>query len=362
MTEFELETPRAQRDVDVRVDFEVAEDASLPHHAWTRYAAIVHGGAYPHLGFRRWSTTATNLDSVSEEAATTGVSESGSSALVDLRPDGVEAWTYLYLARGSVGVSVAAVTPGDREAAQAWVQSRIPLAEPVDLVIPVQFWARDACATTRTLAVPPWSDIAGNYPAAARDALDALVAAPPRGHGRLLLWHGPPGTGKTHVVRALGWEWREWCSVHYVTDPEDFFGSSRYMLEVLLDEDADDEDERWRLLVLEDTGELLSADAKERTGQGLSRFLNVCDGIIGQGLRVLVLVTTNELLRRLHPAVSRPGRCAAAIEIGAFPADEADAWLAARGLDPAGVALTLAELYARAEGRVADEPRAPVGF
>lgn len=33
--------------------------------------------------------------------------------------------------------------------------------------------------------------------------------------------------------------------------------------------------------------------------------------MVGQGLRVLVLVTTNELLRRLHPAVAQPGRCAA---------------------------------------------------
>jgi hypothetical protein len=54
-----------------------------------------------------------------------------------------------------------------------------------------------------------------------------------------------------------------------------------------------------------------AADAKEQAGQGLSRFLNVVDSIIGQGLRVLILVTTNEPLRRLHPAVSRPGRCAA---------------------------------------------------
>ena len=79
--------------------------------------------------------------------------------------------------------------------------------------------------------------------------------------------------------------------------------------------------------ILEDTGELLAADAKERTGQGLSRLLNVVDGLIGQGLRVLVLVTTNETLRSLHPAVSRPGRCASQIEFAAFTADEAAEWL-----------------------------------
>ena len=42
-------------------------------------------------------------------------------------------------------------------------------------------------------------------------------------------------------------------------------------------------------------------------GQGLSRLLNVSDGLLGEGLRAVVLVTTNEPLRRLHPAVVRPG-------------------------------------------------------
>ena len=48
-----------------------------------------------------------------------------------------------------------------------------------------------------------------------------------------------------------------------------------------------------------------------------------------QGLRVLVLVTTNEPLRVIHPAVKRPGRCVAQVEFTAFPPDEADAWLRA---------------------------------
>jgi hypothetical protein len=361
MTEFDIAVLRDERDDAARIDFEVAEDASLPHHGWTRYAAIAHAGSHPHLAYHRWSTSAA-LDEVAGAALATGSSDRGTSAFVDLRSEGVGAYAYLHLARGSLGVSIAALTPGDRAAARAWTEARLPVVEADDLTVPIRFWAQNACPTTRTLAVPRWTDIAANYPAAAREALGTLVAEPPREHGRLVLWHGPPGTGKTHVVRALGWEWRDWCDLHYVTDPEEFFGSSQYMLEILLDEEENDDDLRWRLLVLEDTGELLSADAKERTGQGLSRFLNVCDGIIGQGLRVLVLVTTNELLRRLHPAVSRPGRCAAAVEIGAFPAEEADAWLAGRGLGSEGVALTLAELYARAEGRPAEPPRAPVGF
>jgi hypothetical protein len=107
----------------------------------------------------------------------------------------------------------------------------------------------------------------------------------------------------------------------------------------------------WRVLVLEDTGELLSADARERAGQGLSRFLNVVDGLIGQGLRVLVLVTTNEEIRKLHPAVARPGRCAANIEFTPLSREEHE--LGARVDGPRSIA----SLYAQLEGR---DPRETV--
>jgi len=102
-------------------------------------------------------------------------------------------------------------------------------------------------------------------------------------------------------------------------------------------------------------------DAKYQAGQGLSRFLNVVDGLIGQGLRVLVLVTTNEKLRSLNPAVSRPGRCVARVEFTAFPAEEADAWLERRGLTGTGSARTLASLYGNPEGPEA-MARHPLGF
>jgi hypothetical protein len=107
----------------------------------------------------------------------------------------------------------------------------------------------------------------------------------------------------------------------------------------------------WKLLMLEDTGELLTADARALIGQGLSRFLNVVDGLIGQGLRVLVLVTTNEEIRTLHPAVARPGRCAANVDFLPLSIEEAAGWLSRHDVD-ASVAgpTTLASLYALAEG------------
>ena len=58
-------------------------------------------------------------------------------------------------------------------------------------------------------------------------------------------------------------------------------------------------------------------------------------------------ITTNEDLAALHPAVVRPGRCLAHLEVGRLTPAEAAAWLndvVPVGIGPAGA--TLAELYA----------------
>ena len=64
---------------------------------------------------------------------------------------------------------------------------------------------------------------------------------------------------------------------------------------------------------------------------------------------MLVGVTTNEDLERLHPAVVRPGRCLARIEVGSLTRAESVYWLGTEeGLGREGA--TLAELYALRRG------------
>ncbi len=71
----------------------------------------------------------------------------------------------------------------------------------------------------------------------------------------------------------------------------------------------------------------VSSYAKERNGQAMARLLNVADGVVGQGLRVLFCLTTNEDLRALHPELVRPGRCCVSLQIGRFTEAEANSWL-----------------------------------
>jgi Domain of unknown function (DUF5925) len=300
---------------------------------------------------------------------------------------------------GQASVSVAAPTEEEASAALADLRTLLPAPDPSGAQeVTVTFWTygpHGPQPAWRTISVPAWSEIADNYAGTTTAALGRLMEGFQPAHGgQLVLWHGEVGTGKTFALRALAWEWRDWCDIHYIVDPDSFFGEhADYLMHVLLQSEWEDQmtswatsgamgagsfqvvtstgerdgDEAtprrkgWRLLVLEDTGELLQPDAKAIIGQGLSRFLNVADGLIGQGLRVLVLVTTNEEIRKLHPAVARPGRSAANVLFEALAPDEASAWLARHGLESDGPkSASIAELYARVEGL--DAPKPSLGF
>jgi hypothetical protein len=258
------------------------------------------------------------------------------------------------------------------ESAVERIFSCLPEPESTEGTTPVSFWSElydGVDITHRRLGPRSWSDIKEGYSELVAAQLARLMRLedPPPG-GKLILWHGAPGTGKTHALRALAHEWRNWCSLHLITDPERFVGSTMtYMMNVLVSPDPETgDDDRHKLIVLEDAGELLSADARQKVGPGLSRLLNLSDGLVGLESNAIILISTNEPLGRLHPAVHRPGRCLSEIEFTPLDVDEANTWLEREGCDRlVARPKSLAELYAIRDGL--DEPgggsrKRPVGF
>lgn len=192
----------------------------------------------------------------------------------------------------------------------------------------------------KNIEAQPWADVEHNYPTEVSLALSTLMktnAPADETSGRIVLWYGPPGTGKTSALRTLAWEWREWCDVHVISDPEKLFSHPGYLLSVA----GGNSHDKWRLVVAEDSDAFLHAHKGGSSDMG--RLLNFSDGIIGQGTKTIFLLTTNEPVGKLHPAVTRPGRCMAQIEFGAFTEIEATAWLGGTHLMPVGPQ-TLAEL------------------
>ncbi|KKL53414.1 hypothetical protein LCGC14_2275660, partial [marine sediment metagenome] len=206
---------------------------------------------------------------------------------------------------GTLYLTIGVQQEQDVQAAEAlqWLQTVYPQAEIDDpSAIRMKFWMNSpggAQGIMRTIKVPAWEDIETNYSQETRQQLAGVMNGFTPAHGgQLVLWHGKPGTGKTFALRSLGLHWRKWCTVQCVIDPEAFFGDAYYMMSVLMDgqyqqppDEPSEQPPQWRLLILEDAGELLAEDARDRTGQGLSRLLNLADGLIGQGLNTLILVT-----------------------------------------------------------------------
>ena len=265
----------------------------------------------------------------------------------------------------TVRVRIAAPSPAAAKEIEKWVRSRMPEHIPDkdfkgEVDAKVVWCGREGGVANFSRPVPAsrFEDLELNYASSTRNALARLVEfKPPPAGGRLILFHGEPGTGKSHAITSLAAEWREWADLMIISDVDRMMNDPEYLLSMVRPDERRGkkkrQDGRYNLLVMEDAGEFLAPQAKAETGQALSRLLNITDGVLGEAGRSLMLITTNEHVSSLHPAVAREGRCMAEIEFAPLNRKEILAWCEDRNIDPPEASsLTLAELY----GATRDKP------
>lgn len=188
-----------------------------------------------------------------------------------------------------------------------------------------------------------WASIDENYPKATRDKLAQLMALQQgaRRGGKIIIWHGEPGTGKTNALRALMTEW-SWARAEIVSDPEMLTARTDYLNRLI---DRGTRDHRTRLIVIEDSDSLLVEGGRGGSrSPGMARLLNVADGLLGIHQDLIFLFTTNAPPSQLDAALSRPGRCLAHIKFNRFEPAEIVQLFGEDIPDPK-TSMTLAEIW-----------------
>jgi hypothetical protein len=149
-------------------------------------------------------------------------------------------------------------------------------------------------------------------------AIEDLRSNNPR--GRLIILDGPPGTGKTFMVRAFMSAVPESKFVvvppHLVSKLADPNLILTFIREINAGTGAP------LVLILEDADQCLSK-RKAQNIESISSILNLSDGIIGSLLDLRILATTNTPAQEFDEALLRKGRMSSHIKIGYLSRDEA---------------------------------------
>lgn len=151
-----------------------------------------------------------------------------------------------------------------------------------------------------------------------RRVADDLQSVTPR--GRIAIFNGKPGTGKTYLLRSLLHELGSKSKFVYVAPGDVIKLTSPSTLPALLHFKG--ETNLPITLLIEDADEILAPREGDNMSH-VSALLNLGDGLLGQALDLRMILTTNAHEQRFDKAIIRPGRLSANVSVGSLDLNRA---------------------------------------
>jgi hypothetical protein len=191
--------------------------------------------------------------------------------------------------------------------------------------------------TKFSVTLPKTFDISLNYGDSFKTINDKIVASLNSNHSGLYMFHGPPGTGKSTYVKYLTSVVKKeviffpTALVHNITNPE--------IINLLTKKQN-------CILVLEDAEKTIIKRENNNDASLVSTLLNITDGILGDVLKVCVIVTYNCNKTDLDEALLRKGRLKADYSFEPLSVNHAKALIKELDIDlEPKENMTLADIY-----------------
>ena len=246
----------------------------------------------------------------------------------------------------SINITILSINPGDFDFVKTLTAANWKAPSKVGKVFAIANIDRELTITSLGLAGIPLEK--GNYSKEVIEGYDTVISdfnsnTPA---GRMAILNGEPGTGKTYLVRAM---LMDVPNATFLLIPPTMIPelSGPNLISLLLENRHSFSANGPTILVLEDADYCL-APRKSDNMSAISSILNMGDGIFGGLFDIRILATTNAETKEIDPAILRPGRLSARLDVNKLNGDEGTAVI--KRLLPekklkVNKAMTIAELY-----------------